>query len=153
MCKELLIWPCEHWEVWFFIFFLDCKSYSIQYYLSVLISVYCGWRAIPKCLTIAPHSSALVNINFNWILLESWTHSLRQSPGHKKMRIPKKRHGYVNAAFICLIFHHDLLYLSSMILVVEVVVFYSLPDSLFFHLTQCFVYLRCTYLSIPAEET
>lgn len=42
-----------------------------------------------------------------------------------------------------------------MISVVEVLgVFYSSPDPLFlFYSTECFVYLRCTYFSIPAAET
>lgn len=87
------------------------------------------FQFLPRCLTIPPHSSALVDIDFNWILPESWTHSMRQSPRHKKknLRIPK-RDRYVKADFISLIFHHDS-YISkcdtpsSTILVVEVVVF------------------------------
>lgn len=127
-----------------------------------MCSFYCivdgeRFQLLSRCPTIPTHSSALVDINFNWILPESCTHFMRQrlGHGHKNKPTKQKRNMYmwtqpwVTMITISLSIPNP----SSTILLVEVVVFYSLPDPTFFHFTQCFVYLRCTYLGIPAEKT
>lgn len=85
----------------------------------IVTATCCGQRFqfFPTFPTVPPHSSALVGIDFNWILPESWTHSKRWSPGrgHKNSRIQKKKHGFINTSdnspwLLCLNVWHTFLY-------------------------------------------